>query len=145
LFFVGHIAIAFLVTYLLATKFSVIRKIVSIAFVMFLSTLPDIDILVRLLGLDVGHSTITHSAFISAILGVILLYFLARSHKAWASVYLMAYLSHILIGDTIVGPINILYPLGIQFVTVVNYGSLLHITIEFVLFSIMAAITELLV
>jgi membrane-bound metal-dependent hydrolase YbcI (DUF457 family) len=58
--FVGHIAITFLLTYAISKKF--VLKGVSISFVMFLSTLPDIDLVLGLFGItEVGHRSITHS------------------------------------------------------------------------------------
>jgi hypothetical protein len=132
-------ATAFLLTYIIATKFSDIRKTVSISLAMFLSALPDIDILLRLIGIDFGHRTITHSVFFPAILGCMIICFVPKCQRVQVLIYLMAYLSHILIGDYIIGPINILYPLRIQLETLVIYESLLHIAIEFGLLSIMTA------
>ena len=82
--FVGHISIAFLLTYAISKKF--VLKDISISFAMFLSTLPDIDLVFSLFGTEIGHRSITHSAIIC--------------------------LSHIIIGDLVVGPINLLYPIG---------------------------------
>ena len=44
LLFIGHIALAFLLTYLVIIKFSEIRQNISIALVMHLSILPDVDL-----------------------------------------------------------------------------------------------------
>jgi LexA-binding, inner membrane-associated putative hydrolase len=66
--FVGHISIAFLLRYAISKKF--VLKDVSISFVMFLSTLPDIDLVFRLLGIEVGHRSITHSAIIWTIVAL---------------------------------------------------------------------------
>jgi membrane-bound metal-dependent hydrolase YbcI (DUF457 family) len=83
---------------------------------MFLSILPDIDIIFRLAGLDLGHRTITHSAVIWLALGmgaIVILFLTTRTRKGrMVAVYLLAYLSHIVIGDIIVGPIKVLYPIG---------------------------------
>ena len=151
MFFVGHIAIAFLICYILAIKFSNVRKTVSIALVMFLSVLPDIDIICRLAGLELGHRTITHSAILWITIGgalLLIILFFTKKHRqvqaVWvggALVYLISYLSHIIIGDTILGPINILYPFGDFVVTgTIRPGSLAHILIEIILLSIMSAI-----
>jgi membrane-bound metal-dependent hydrolase YbcI (DUF457 family) len=124
---------------------------VSIALVMFLSVLPDIDIIFRLAGLELGHRTVTHSAILWITIGgallLIILFFTKKYRQVqaiWvggALVYLIAYLSHIIIGDTILGPINILYPFG-DFVvnSTIRPGSLTHILIEIILLSIMSAI-----
>jgi hypothetical protein len=54
---------------------------------------------------------------------------------------LIAYLSHIVIGDVIVAPINLLYPLGDFIVnSPIKVGSLQHILLETVLFALMAAV-----
>jgi hypothetical protein len=151
LFFVGHIAIAFLIVYTLSIKFYAIRKTVSIALVMFLCILPDIDIILRIAGLELGHRTITHSAIISIAIGgfaiLLLIVFFLKKHRqvqvvlAGAGAYLVAYLSHIVIGDVIVGPINILYPFGNLVIDgTIKNGSLAHILIEVVLLSTMAAV-----
>jgi membrane-bound metal-dependent hydrolase YbcI (DUF457 family) len=80
--FVGHISIAFLLTYAISKKF--VLKDVSISFVMFLSTLPDIDLVFRLLGLELGHRSITHSAIIWAIVA---LTFFAKCRRISVAVY----------------------------------------------------------
>jgi membrane-bound metal-dependent hydrolase YbcI (DUF457 family) len=114
--FVGHISLAFLIVYFLSTRFQNLKRSISVTLVMFLSILPDIDIIFRLAGLDLGHRTITHSAIIWLALGVgviIILFLTSRTRKGrMAAVYLLAFLSHIVIGDIIVGPINVLYPIG---------------------------------
>ena len=107
---------------------------------MFLSTLPDIDIMFRIIGADIGHKTITHSVIFSAISGCIILFFVPKNQRVQVAIYLMAYLSHILIGDFIVGPISILYPLEIQLETLITYESLSHIAIEFVLLGLMTTL-----
>jgi membrane-bound metal-dependent hydrolase YbcI (DUF457 family) len=152
LFFVGHIAIAFLIVYALAIKFSYIRKTVSIALVMFLSIVPDIDIIFKLAGIELGHRTITHSAIISIAIGgaaavlLLIIFFLKKTRQVQVALaglvaYLAAYLSHIVIGDVIIGPINTLYPFGNLVINgTIKNGSLAHIMIEIILLSTMAAI-----
>jgi membrane-bound metal-dependent hydrolase YbcI (DUF457 family) len=95
-------------------RFQGIRRTVSIALVMFLSILPDIDIIFRLAGIELGHRTITHSLIIWLVIGGILVSFFKIKYQkgSEASIYLIAYVSHLLIGDILVGPINILYPIG---------------------------------
>ena len=141
--FVGHISLAFLIVYFISSKFQGIRKAVSIALVMLLSILPDIDMVFRLAGIDLGHRTFTHSAIIWLLIGGITISFFTIKYRkgSVAAVYLIAYLSHLVIGDVIVAPINLLYPLG-DFVvnSPMKGGSLQHILLETVLFALMAAV-----
>src|SRR6187200_150594 len=134
--FVGHISIAFLLTYAISKKF--VLKDVSISFVMFLSTLPDIDLVFRLLGLELGHRSITHSAIIWPIVA---LAFFAKYRRISVAVYSLAYLSHIVIGDLVVGPINLLYPIG-NFVVSggIRFGTISDTIAEGILFAIMSII-----
>jgi hypothetical protein len=143
LLFIGHISLAFLVAYFISIKFQDIRKTVSIALVMFLSILPDIDILFRLAGMDFGHRTFTHGVIIWLVVGGILISFFTIKYGKGliAAVYLIAYLSHLVIGDTFVAPINILYPLGDFIVnSPIKNGSLQHIFLEIIFFTLMATI-----
>jgi membrane-bound metal-dependent hydrolase YbcI (DUF457 family) len=110
---------------------------------MFLSILPDIDILFRLAGMDLGHRTFTHGVIIWLVVGGILIsFFTIKYGKGMiAAVYLIAYLSHLVIGDTIIAPINILYPLGDFIVnSPIKNGSLQHILLEILFFTLMATI-----
>ncbi|HEX2304813.1 MAG TPA: metal-dependent hydrolase [Nitrososphaeraceae archaeon] len=141
--FIGHISLAFLLAYFISTKFQDIRKTVSIALVMFLSILPDIDILFRLAGMDLGHRTFTHGVIIWLVVGGILISFFTIKYGKGleAAVYLIAYLSHLVIGDTFVAPINILYPFGDFIVnSPIKNGSLQHIFLEILFFTLMATI-----
>ena len=53
----------------------------------------------------------------------------------------MAYFSHVLIGDAIIAPINIIYPLGdLTINSSIRVGSVYHIAIEGILLAVMAAI-----
>jgi membrane-bound metal-dependent hydrolase YbcI (DUF457 family) len=134
--FVGHISIAFLLTYAISKKF--VLKDVSISFVMFLSTLPDIDLVFRLLGLELGHRSITHSAIIWAIVALI---FFAKCRRISVAVYYLAYLSHIIIGDLVVGPINLLYPIGNLVVSGrIRFGTISDTIAEGILFAIKSII-----
>lgn len=141
--FVGHISLAFLIVYFISSKFQGIRKAVSIALVMLLSILPDIDMVFRFAGIDLGHRTFIHSAIIWLLVGGITISFFTIKYLkgSVAAVYLIAYLSHLLIGDVIVAPINLLYPLGDFIVnSPIKGGSLQHILLETVLFALMAAV-----
>ena len=74
--------------------------------------------------------------------GITISFFTIKYRKgSVAAVYLIAYLSHLVIGDVIVAPINLLYPLG-DFVvnSPMKGGSLQHILLETVLFALMAAV-----
>jgi membrane-bound metal-dependent hydrolase YbcI (DUF457 family) len=143
LLFVGHISLAFLIAYFISTKFHGIKKTVSIALVMFLSILPDVDLVFRLAGIDLGHRTITHSAIIWLIVGGILISFFTIKYRkgSVAAVYLIAYLSHLVVGDVLIPPINILYPVGDFIVTSpIKGGSFQHILLETLLFALMASV-----
>ena len=105
---------------------------------MFLSTLPDIDLVFRLFGIELGHRSITHSAIIWTIVTLV---FLAKYRRISVAVYSLAYLSHIIIGDLIVGPINLLYPIG-DFVVSggIRFNTISDIILEGILFAMMAII-----
>lgn len=110
---------------------------------MFLSILPDIDIVFRLAGTDLGHRTFTHSVIIWLVVGGILISFFTINYRkgSVAAVYLIAYLSHLVIGDVLIAPINILYPLGDFIVNVpIKNMSLQHILLETLLFTLMAIV-----
>jgi membrane-bound metal-dependent hydrolase YbcI (DUF457 family) len=141
LLFVGHISLAFLLAYFVSSKVQGIKKTVSIALVMFLSILPDIDIIFRLAGIELGHRTITHSAILWLVIGGILVsFFKIKYHKgSEAAVYLVAYLSHLMIGDILVGPINILFPIG-EYTVESPIHALHHYLLETLVFSMMAAV-----
>jgi membrane-bound metal-dependent hydrolase YbcI (DUF457 family) len=85
--FVGHISIAFLLIYAISKKF--VLKDVSISFAMFLSTLPDIDLVFSLFGIEIGHRSITHSAIIWPIVALALL---TKYRKISVAVYSSALL-----------------------------------------------------
>ena len=139
--FVGHISLAFLLAYYVSSKVQGIKKTVSIALVMFLSILPDIDIIFRLAGIELGHRTITHSAILWLVIGGILVSFLKiKYHKgSEAAIYLIAYLSHLMIGDILVGPINILFPIG-EYTVESPIQGLHHYLLETLVFSMMAVV-----
>ena len=139
--FVGHISLAFLIVYFLSTRFQGIKRTVSIALVMFLSILPDIDMIFRLAGIELGHRTITHSAIIWLVIGVITVsLFKLKYHKGLeAAVYLIAYLSHLMIGDILVGPINILFPIG-EYIVKSPIQGVHHYLLETLVFSLMASV-----
>jgi membrane-bound metal-dependent hydrolase YbcI (DUF457 family) len=139
--FVGHISLAFLIVYFVSTRIQGIQRTVSIALVMVLSILPDIDIIFRLAGIELGHRTITHSTIIWLVIGGILIsYFKLKYHKgSEAAVYLIAYLSHLLIGDILVGPINILFPIG-EYIVKSPIQGVQYYLLETLVFSLMAAV-----
>jgi LexA-binding, inner membrane-associated putative hydrolase len=134
--FVGHISIAFLLTYAISKKF--LLKDFSLSFAMFLSTLPDIDLVFSLFGIEIGHRSITHSAIIWS---TVALAFLAKYRKISVVVYSLAYLSHIIIGDLIVGPINVLYPIGNFIVSGgIRFNTISGTITEAILFALVAVI-----
>lgn len=106
--------------------------------IMFFSILPDVDIVFRLLGVDLGHRSITHSLLISTIVWSVVL---IKYRKPSVMVYFIAYLSHMIIGDLLIGPLNLLYPFGQYFVNgVADFKTSEHLVIEGVLLLIMATI-----
>jgi membrane-bound metal-dependent hydrolase YbcI (DUF457 family) len=110
---------------------------------MFLSILPDIDIVFRLVGTELGHRTFTHSVIVWLVVGGILISFFTIKYRkgSVAAVYLIAYLSHLVIGDVLIPPINILYPLGNFIIdSPIKNVSSQHILLETVLFALMAAV-----
>ena len=132
--FVGHIAIAFIICYVLSKILSI--KKISFSLIMLLSVLPDIDLGFKLLGIDPGHRTFTHSAILALIVSVAAA-FIAKLQKS-VLVYSIAYFTHILIGDILINSVNILYPfgvfqlgVGIQLGAGIKFNSLTHIIIEF--------------
>ena len=66
--FVGHIATAFIICYGLSEILSIKR--ISFSLIMLLSVLPDIDLVFRLSGSDLGHKTFTHSAILALIVSI---------------------------------------------------------------------------
>lgn len=136
MFFLGHISIAFVITYFLVERFHL--RGISLSLIMFLSILPDIDIVFRLIGIDLGHRSITHSLLVSMIVSGILL---IKYRKPSVVIYFFAYLSHILVGDLIVGPLNLLYPFGQFYVNGgVDFKGPEHLVIEGLLLLMMAMI-----
>jgi membrane-bound metal-dependent hydrolase YbcI (DUF457 family) len=126
--FVGHIAIAFIICYVLSKILSIKR--ISFSLIMLLSVLPDIDLGFKLLGIDPGHRTFTHSAILALIVSVVAA-FIAKLQKS-VLVYSIAYFTHILIGDILINSVNILYPFGVfQLGVGIKFNSLTHIIIEF--------------
>ena len=126
--FVGHIATAFIICYVLSKILSIKR--ISFSLIMLLSVLPDIDLGFKLLGIDPGHRTFTHSAILALIVSVAAV-FIAKLQKS-VLVYSIAYFTHILIGDILINSVNILYPFGVfQLGVGIKFNSLTHIIIEF--------------
>ena len=136
MFFLGHISIAFVISYFIVRRFHL--RDISLSLLMFFSILPDVDIVFRLLGIDLGHRSITHSLIISMIVwGVVLM----KYRKPSVMLYFFAYLSHIFIGDLLIGPLNLWYPFGQYFVNgVADFKTSEHLLIEGVLLMIMATI-----
>jgi hypothetical protein len=136
MFFVGHISIAFVLSYLIVTKFRVPN--ISLSLVMFLSIFPDIDILFRFAGTDIAHRSITHSLIVFS---VILCVLFMKYRRPSAAVYCIAYLSHIAIGDLIVGPLNLLYPFGIFYLSSgIEFKTSEHLLLEGLVLTVMAII-----
>ena len=134
MFFLGHISIAFILSYFIIGRFQL--RGVSLSLIMFLSILPDIDIVFRLVGIDLGHRSITHSLLVSMIVWSVLL---IKYRKPSVVLYFIAYLSHIVVGDLIVGPLNLLYPFEHFYVNGgIDFKTPDHLVIEGFLLLIMA-------
>jgi membrane-bound metal-dependent hydrolase YbcI (DUF457 family) len=135
MFFLGHISISLVISHFIVRRFQL--RDISLSLIMFLSILPDVDIVFRLLGIDLGHRSITHSLLVSMIVwGVLLI----KYRKPSVMLYFFAYLSHIF-GDWMIGPLNLLYPFGQYFVNgVADFKAPEHLVIEVVLLLIMATI-----
>lgn len=126
MFFVAHIAIAFIISYFIIRRFQL--RDVSLSLVLFLSMLPDIDILFRLVGIEIAHRSITHSMIIFAI--PLLIFFLKYRISSF-TIYFIGYVSHLAIGDIIIGPSNLLSPFGHLYLNSgIYYMGLEHILIE---------------
>jgi hypothetical protein len=135
MFLVGHMATAFLIVYLLSKGMPAKKFSISIA--MFLSVLPDVDIILQ--SIDVlPHKTLTHSAIVGGVACALLV---IGSRSFVVAVYCISYMQHVLLGDIIIGTINLLYPFGNLPVGFgINFGTLFHIAIEVLLLVTMAAI-----
>jgi membrane-bound metal-dependent hydrolase YbcI (DUF457 family) len=112
---------------------------------MLLSISPDIDIVLGLVGIDLDHRTFTHSIIIWLVIGGTIIFLISLKLKSRggseAAIYLIAYMSHLMIGDIIVEYINILYPIGdFTINSTIRSGSLKHISIEAILIGLMAAV-----
>jgi membrane-bound metal-dependent hydrolase YbcI (DUF457 family) len=102
---------------------------------MFLSILPDMDILFRFVGADIGHRSITHSIIVFII---VLFLFLLKYRRRSIIIYSIAYLSHFAIGDLIVGPLNLLYPFGTFYLASgIHFKTSEHILVEGLVLAIM--------
>ena len=109
---------------------------------MLLSVLPDVDIILGLAGIDLGHRTLTHSIVIWPIVGGAIVFIISLKYKrgSEAAIYLIAYMSHPVIGDIIVEYTNIFYPIGdVTIYGPIESGSLEHISLEAILVGLMAA------
>lgn len=136
MFFVSHISIAFILSYFIITRFQV--RNISLSLILFLSILPDTDILFRFVGIDIAHRSVTHSIIVYTI---ILCIFLLKYRRPSIIIYSIAYLSHFVIGDLIVGPLNLLYPFGIFYLDGgIDFKTSEHILIEGFVLTIMAII-----
>jgi len=136
LFFVGHISIAFILTYFIIKRYPVPN--LSISLVLFLSIVPDIDILFSLLGVEVVHRSISHSLIVFII---VLFVFILKYRIRSIMIYFLAYLSHSAIGDLIVGPANLFPPFGIYYLNSgIYYKTPEHFFIECLVLTVMAII-----
>lgn len=142
MFLVGHAALAFLISYGISRKFGVVSA-VSFAAVMLIASLPDIDIITQDAGI-IPHKTYTHSPIISLTISSVIFLIaklLLKQNSTVALIYGLAYLYHI-IGDLIVGTLNVLFPFGYLPIGLgINIGSLSDEIIEMLLLLLAVSIT----
>jgi hypothetical protein len=142
MFLVGHAALAFLISYSISHKFGVVRA-VSFAAVMLIASLPDIDIITQAAGI-IPHQTYTHSPIISVTISSVIFLIaklLLKQKSIVALIYGLAYLYHI-IGDLIIGDLNVLYPFGYVSIGLgIDFGSLSDEIIEMLLLVLAISIT----
>lgn len=141
MYLVGHAIVAFLIAFGISKKFKVGG--VSFALVMLIACLPDVDILLQSAGIT-AHKTYTHSLILSAVIVPSIIFAIARWRRVpagAAAIYSLAYVSHIAIGDIVVGATNILYPFGNVMVgSGMGYGTMAHSALEFLLLAAAAAV-----
>ena len=110
---------------------------------MLLSIFPDVDIVLELAGVDLDHRTFTHSIIIWLGIGGIVTFLISLKSPRGSEVaiYLIAYMSHLVVGDILVEHINVLYPIGDFTIdsTIVS-GSWQHICLEVMLIGFMALV-----
>jgi LexA-binding, inner membrane-associated putative hydrolase len=142
MFLVGHAALAFLISYGISRKFGVVRA-VSFSAVMLIASLPDIDIITQDAGI-IPHKTYTHSPIISLTISLVIFLIaklFLKQTPIVALIYGLAYLYHI-IGDLIVGTLNVLFPFGYLPIGLgINFGSLSDEIIEMLLLLLAVSIT----
>jgi hypothetical protein len=141
MFLVGHAVVAFLIACLVCRLLKLNQQ-VSFAVAMVIGIIPDIDIITQSLGI-MTHKTFTHSLIVSAAIGGSIFLFSRLGLKqtfAVAMIYPLAYVQHI-IGDIVIGTLNILYPVGYLPVgSGIVYGSLADEIIEILLLAVAVSI-----
>lgn len=141
MYLVGHAIIAFLLAFGISRQFKIDG--ISFALVMIIACLPDIDIVFQAAGIT-SHKTYTHSIILSLVVVPSIIFAISRWRRVPAGtafVYSLAYISHIVIGDIVVGGTNILYPFGNVLIgTGVGYGTVAHSAVEFLLLAAAAGI-----
>lgn len=142
MFLIGHAMVAFLIAHLISRRGLGAGATISFALVMLIGTLPDIDIILQILGI-MPHKTYTHSLAVSAVISLAI-YAITRwalgAAPAAALAYALAYAQHML-DDVIIGTLNVAYPFGYLPVGIgIGYGSLYHLVIEMALVAAVTAI-----
>jgi hypothetical protein len=120
---VGHLALGYITgkTVSKATKASI-----NMPLIFALSILPDIDLIL----IPRMHRGPTHSLVLLAALAVPLLLWRIRIMP-----YVVAYAQHILIGDLIAGPTQILWPLSLEWFGLdIAMGSPIEVALEWIFF-----------
>jgi membrane-bound metal-dependent hydrolase YbcI (DUF457 family) len=131
LFAIGHFSIGYLTAKVAATKLNIQ---LNMPLLLTASIIPDVDLLLRFM----GHRGATHS-----IIGIIALTvpFLIYYRKA-AIPYAIALASHSLIGDILVGGIQLFWPFSRRLygATFISVDSLTSVLAEVILFLVSTAI-----
>jgi hypothetical protein len=141
MFLVGHAVVAFLIAYIVCRIFNINQR-VSFALAMVIGIIPDTDIVTQSLEI-MTHKTFTHSLIVSAAIGGSIFLVTRLGFKqtfAVAMIYSLSYVEHV-IGDMVIGTLNILYPIGNLPVSLgIDFGTLTHEIIEILLLAVAASI-----
>jgi hypothetical protein len=149
MFLIGHAMVAFLIAYFISKRGRkamatavAATTTVSFALVMLIGTLPDIDIVLQIIGV-IPHKTYTHSLAFSAGISIAIYAITRRALKASpaaALAYALAYAQHML-DDVVIGTLNVAYPFGYLPAGIgIGYGSLYHLVIEVALVAVVTTI-----
>ena len=130
-FAVGHLALGYILS---KTSARLLKTKLNIPAVLMLSVIPDIDILIQRLIPTFEHRGPTHSIIMAFIVFVPIF----AVYRKKAAPYLIALISHSLIGDYMAGgQIQLLWPIATRYYgTGINIRSQTNTAIEWILFLI---------